>query len=608
MATPSPKTPPVRHTTMQTYLFLVTLGPIQDFIAAARRTRDLWAGSQLLSDLSRVAAQFLRDQGATLIFPAQAALQQHEVANRILVETTIAPQVLGPQVEDAIRCALRDHAERTFAAVRGLREEGMLPVALQQVDELLEIFWAGVARSDTYQADREHLEAALAARKNTRSFGQPAYQASVPKSSLDGMRESLIPEALFPARHDSEAERTVKRQRLFDRFGAGQAERLSGVDLLKRHSHYKAELGDFPSTSHFAALPLLTRQHMHGEAIPQAITRYVADLARLGVKVERLAKRFATASPLGAYDASILFEERLIEDIAPSEHAEARGYLADFLEATTNRRCPEPYYAILHADGDNMGKVIDHQAGAGMATHQSFSRDLDRFADGVRAIVEDGAHRGALVYAGGDDVLAFLPLDTVLACATVLAESFAAKLAAYKGAQHEDATLSVGIALGHHLEPLADLLNLARAAEKEAKRQPGKHALAIALSKRSGGTTTIVGGWQGGFLQRLTRFIELHRHDAFPDGAAYELRSLDERVGRALPAEALCAEALRILQRKRGKHGEAEVSDADRVLMEQALANGAAERRSAGRPAWGIHELADELIVAREFARAQGAT
>jgi CRISPR-associated protein Cmr2 len=38
------------------YLFLVNIGPVQDFIASARRSRDLWYGSWLLSELAKAAA------------------------------------------------------------------------------------------------------------------------------------------------------------------------------------------------------------------------------------------------------------------------------------------------------------------------------------------------------------------------------------------------------------------------------------------------------------------------------------------------------------------------------------------------------------------------
>jgi len=54
------------------YLFLVTIGPVQGFIKTARRSRDLWFGSWLLSELSKVAAKTIVDQNSlqNLIFPA----------------------------------------------------------------------------------------------------------------------------------------------------------------------------------------------------------------------------------------------------------------------------------------------------------------------------------------------------------------------------------------------------------------------------------------------------------------------------------------------------------------------------------------------------------
>ena len=53
-----------------TYLVAIAIGPVQDFIAAARRCRDLWYGSWLLSEISKAAALELQERGANLIFPA----------------------------------------------------------------------------------------------------------------------------------------------------------------------------------------------------------------------------------------------------------------------------------------------------------------------------------------------------------------------------------------------------------------------------------------------------------------------------------------------------------------------------------------------------------
>ena len=49
--------------------FHFTLGPVQGFVAQARRTRDFWAGSFLLSWLAGVAICAVEKQGGEIIFP-----------------------------------------------------------------------------------------------------------------------------------------------------------------------------------------------------------------------------------------------------------------------------------------------------------------------------------------------------------------------------------------------------------------------------------------------------------------------------------------------------------------------------------------------------------
>jgi len=46
-----------------------TIGPVQEFVAQARRTRDFWAGSFLLSYLSGQAMLAILDTGGRIVFP-----------------------------------------------------------------------------------------------------------------------------------------------------------------------------------------------------------------------------------------------------------------------------------------------------------------------------------------------------------------------------------------------------------------------------------------------------------------------------------------------------------------------------------------------------------
>src|SRR5262249_46634486 len=111
--------------------------------------------------------------------------------------------------------------------------------------------------------------------------------------------------------------------------------------------------------------------------------------------------------------------------------------------------------------------------------------------------------------------------------------------------------------IGHHLDPLSDTLTLAREAEHAAKEVPGKNALAIMVSKRSGSTRAIAGKW-GELDKRIEDFLGLHCNDEIPDGAGYELRDLALRlnVEKTDPdfktlEQAQAFEAQRILLRKR---------------------------------------------------------
>ena len=73
-----------------THLLAITVGPVQEFIAAARRTRDLWFGSYVLSEISREVAIAVSKHGK-LIFPASTDVPN--VANIILDRTRTAGEV-----------------------------------------------------------------------------------------------------------------------------------------------------------------------------------------------------------------------------------------------------------------------------------------------------------------------------------------------------------------------------------------------------------------------------------------------------------------------------------------------------------------------------------
>jgi CRISPR-associated protein Cmr2 len=579
----------------ETHFVVFHIGPVQNFIATARRSRDLWFGSWLLSELAKAAAlEIVRQNGndiSCLIFPAPADLEQlrsfdFNAPNKVVAQVKCNPAELGGDVKEAVFKRLGEVCADAYKKIKGKFER---KVAEQQVVDFLEFFWASYTLYGSYKQARDFAEAILNARKATRDFALVTWGSTAPKCSLDGCRESVIPESVY---------RQMNESQLYENYRVQNGEYLCGVCLLKRHGRREPEEYFF-STSHVAALPLLCRLTDKHRPL---VGKYIGKLKELGITADAL----ETVRPLhpvfGPHDGQSLFEERLREFFFEKEKVlQAQEALRQFRKEAFDGKKPLSYYALLLADGDHMGKVIDAQETS--EKHRELSRAQSRFARESREIVRK--HQGSLIYSGGDDVLALLPLHTVLECARRLAETFHQRLTGFKaknGGKEVSPTLSVGIAIAHHLDPLSDVLELARAAERAAKSVVGKNALAVTLSKRSGVERTVKDSW-GKLDRQLECLINLHRTEAIPDGVAYELCDLARQLETSNEElkdklrEAAYAEAKRILRRKKARRGTEPLAEDTLRRLESFL-------NKDGFSFEKLKQLADTLIIAREFATA----
>ena len=113
---------------MKSYLYVLSIGPVQDFIAAARRTRDLWLGSHLLSEISKAAAKRIDDEGGRLIFPnlkkeklePSSSPDAPNVANIILAELKLPDQEDPSHLNKRAQAAAQDEWEVNLIDARAL--------------------------------------------------------------------------------------------------------------------------------------------------------------------------------------------------------------------------------------------------------------------------------------------------------------------------------------------------------------------------------------------------------------------------------------------------------------------------------------------------------
>lgn len=566
---------------MKKTILLVHIGPVQDFIKSARRCRDLWYGSRLLSEASRHVAHALIEKSTSsehdaLVFPGRLNPVGDEdvaVANKIQLTLPHAEQERVREVaehgRESLDAFLEDLAAGEFDAIQRTLEALGKPTtdldrarAMRQVKDLMEYFWVAVPfEPDDYPYARKRAEALLAARKNSRNWSSAEPVAfGIPKSALDGVRESVIDEQVYNSGY--------KEWMRYRAFGVRGKERLCGIGLLKRlgtppGEDASSDVPPFHSTSHIASAPTrcridrweayaewesllstlqvhLGRELAHHRARVPTHPRYAVQDPR---DENALEHQVHHALPAGeeawGYDGLLLYPNRVQTsgpgsllsgiDLGREEVARAAREIQDaqkHLFGAIKVREPFAYYALLLADGDHMGRAID--ALGSEDAHQQFSRVLDEeFASRCQSIVS--SHGGSLIYAGGDDVLALLPLHTALDCSKALEERFAeAMKSAFKDTDISHPTLSAGLAVAHYLEPFGEVRQQASDAERVAKNA-GRDRIAISVRKRGNATKTVVGRWRSAsedmpaLIERMHLWSNVLQSRNVPSALSYKL-------------------------------------------------------------------------------------
>lgn len=601
----TPDSAPLRH------ILVIAIGPVQPFIAAARRTRDLWFGSALLSRLAAAAARSVADHGvapasANLIFPADAGVASGAadltagISNKIVsVVTGIDPALLMDAVKDKLFAELDAVGTETLDAI-GRDGRGVAAGRFRsQLHQLLECFgaWARWEGSEDLQYRETYLQAneMLDARKRLRDFSANACaDRGLALSSLDAAGETVI----LPDRNG---------RWLRAAFGIDSTEELDAIGLVKR---VLGRQQHFPAVTRIALAPWISSWPCD--------VREKLDKELKSLEEFRLASRNRCTAPdpsaIFPWDGELLLAARRREQQRRfADHAQALGFdehgskrlqsALDGLDTciTTHRDLlgmpgdDALYVAMLIADGDHMGPLLSDE-GQSLPGHRAVSRALAAFAGHAREVVF--AAGGACIYAGGDDVLALCPVAGAVDCARALSEGF--RTTVKEAVPDGEPSLSVGVAIAHVLTPFATLRRLAERANRLAKDGPDgkglRNAVALIVQPRNGAAIGVCGRWNeppaglpiaAGFDRRLQRWADMFADGELAGSAPYDLSTLT----KAVPEQALIGEALRLIGRR-----------LDSVHSAAVLAH--VRQRLTGSHDVGANaaRLADEWYVARWLA------
>lgn len=536
-------------------VLVVSFGPVQGFLASARKTRDLASGSKLLSDLVK-AAGVAAPPDAVLIAPPRSACETDgAVANKLLL------LVEAERVADVAEClasaARARLGEIAAEALQELHRTSAVDSAVFESQKMafLEVAWAAcpvVGRG--FSAAHRDASLALDGRKALRDFGSHAGLRGRNKASVDGRLESALV--------------AKGSERLARRFGTsfiGRAEQLDALGVIRRF--WKPDELDvrWPSVPHIAVAGWLhaKRQDPSGREWVTEVERVRDTLDKtVGAWVPEASRSFRFVDR----DFSWLLDppevrRTALDELVNPDATPPRGvdaFAPTPWEALTEfenligrpKPAPTPYYAVIRADGDRVGTRLsqmecpEHVAAA--------SEELARFSLAVGNLATDPRFAGRVwvVYAGGDDLLAFSTADTAVEFTVAVRRRFDDVAAAFEGFGAKRPTLSAGVVLVHAHDPLSHGLKLSADAERMAK-DAGRDQLCVGASKRSGGDVFALVSWPEADGETALHVAErlLVANDA-PRGLAYELRELAPQL-KQVDEEVGIKEVQRILERKR---------------------------------------------------------
>lgn len=483
------------------YLFLYTVGPVQSYIEQSRKTHDLYAGSRILSELTKSAMEeIVKNKNNEIVFPCyRPCVKEISYPNRcVAIVETDDINSFGENIDSIVKKSFSNKLNIQISSDK-------LEICNNQVEQHLKTFWTAISYDENidYKEQYFNLEKNMGSIKNLRYFEQMNEDIGK-KCSICGQQNAVI----F---NDKKNKYLLKNK-----------EGLCGVCYLKR-SYLKNEENIFPCTASVALADWL-------------------DFVKKDEELYEIYKEYIDLFPKNSYNEQFLYKHNItksmfkdeninLNDIDLSKIEKKLDILIKKVGSKDITKQQRKYYAIVAFDGDSMGKWI---AGEYFKEDVDFkeaqktiSKYLGNYADWVKdnLKIDNSTFLGSVVYAGGEDFLGFIPLENLLDTLKILRQNFklmiSDNLSKFKK-ENKEFTFSAGVCIAHYKTPLSHVISSVKEMEGIAKKyNDDKDAVAISVMKRSGEINKTVFRWrnsEGSYLLDDMKFIKQQiENDIFSD-------------------------------------------------------------------------------------------
>lgn len=468
---------------MTTTYTAITIGPIYDTMSKSQKTRELWASSYFFSYLMRDITKGLKSKEFKVLIPGQNEIENPNFLgagmyhDRIIISSEKSEKEIIDAVKSVMKDVLKKTAKKIHSDFERLKdkkigkEENSIGNYNFSEEEILNYLKNYIKLyGNTLQLESGNIIKELSALSDI-SDHQPKVMPNVsnekaaknPLSLLFNIANwSFLFEDAFQRRYD-EIEKTHKWNEAYH--------------ALVEESKIKKLVSQKPKRGFDSLIEIATRelQHIKGK---NGTLEYDNILDKHFKQLDK-----------GTLDDE---ENDLIESFKTEFNYKRVKNFFDY----------HKYIAIVHSDGDNVGKIVN-AIGENQDTIVDFSNALIQYSKNCTEIIYKNG--GAPIYSGGDDLLFLAPVvngtNNIFDLIQLLEEEFENSVSSkyklilenyYKEKniaedQRKYPSISYGVSVTFYKFPLYEAKNLSYNLLKKVKHESvNKNEIEFTLMKHSG--------------------------------------------------------------------------------------------------------------------------
>lgn len=416
---------------MQKRIILFTIGSIQEFIMHSKKVRDLYNSSRLMIELVKLGMDSVQKYNGEIILPVKTKGHYDSIPNYFIAEYKLEESI-GSIIEEELRGFLYGILKNAQLDLDKKISEQLKKNILKELD----IYWVEYLpeEGDNYSHIYNELYKYLDGVKRIRQI--EVKQIPNEKCTMCGIRNPLV------VKSDNTVNYIEKKYEtsITSYNKLGDKEMLCGICLCKRL--YKSD--------RIPSLAEITQSSW-------------ANIQRNREKYKSLAHDFKNLH-MDKDFAETLYKEKWVA-FERNNSTKLSTDMRQKVEELHEQIIPK-FYCLYRFDIDDLGMYMHT---LGRIEQQEISKRINEFYAKVRQEFDDTSLcLGKLIYAGGDDLLALVPVEQIFLLLDIINNVF--------GDAVGDAglTYSQSIHIVHYTMPLREVIRYSKGELDQVKKRYAK--------------------------------------------------------------------------------------------------------------------------------------